>query len=480
MPKRDDASERLTELLSRCHSDPDLFNSSILGSSPFWRRQREIAQSIVDYRITVAFTGNALGKDFLFARIIPWWLYTRHRSLAIITGPSQTSLGSITWKELRQAVEGSLIPLAARISNGIKASPQTITLGSGWQALGYSTTSVERASGQHNRKLLVGIMEASGVEDAIWDAVDSLKYSRLFAYGNPIRPDGRFVQLIRQAEKDRRDGVPKHLAVNAIQVPSTESPHAELDESPWGLADRTWLADVARRYGKTSLWYRSHVLAEIPTVAAEQLLPDAWLDWAASQVRPAAPINHPVHATRRLACDLSEGVGRDSTCVLVRDDWGILEVTVSNTIGLPEAAALMHRMGQKWDIPPGRMSYDALGVGRSMPNHLVRFGLTAAVPYAGEASSLDPSFTNLRTEAAWKLRNRLDPQFVADTRTPHATRQAYCIPTHAWYQRLRDEVKPLTYELHGRCTRLMPKKDWVEVLGFSPDVADAWIQSHAF
>jgi hypothetical protein len=36
-----------------------------------------------------------------------------------------------------------------------------------WHALGYSTTSVERASGQHAKDLLVIIEEASGVEDEI-------------------------------------------------------------------------------------------------------------------------------------------------------------------------------------------------------------------------------------------------------------------------------------------------------------------------
>ncbi len=477
MRTRGSESERLTALLAACHDDPDLFNSAILGRPDYWWRQREFAQSLVDYRITVAYTGNSLGKDYFFAGAVPWWLYTRHNSLAILLGPTQQSLGSVTWKELRLAVENSLIPLGAKISKGVKCSPQTLTVGSGWQALGYSTTTCERASGQHNRKILVGITEASAVEDEIWDAADSFKYTKLFAYCNPLRPDGRVVKLIHQAEKDRRDGVPKHLAVNAIRVPSTDSPDADLDESPRGLADKTWLADCARRYGVTSLWYRSHVLAEIPTVSAESLLPDAWLDWAAAQTRPAVPVNHPIHQTRRLACDLSEGVGRDSTCVLVRDDWGILEVIVSNTIGLPEAAQLMRTLGQKWGIPPGRMSYDVLGVGRSMKNHLSRHGLEAAVPYAGEAGSLDPSFTNLRTEAAWKLRNRLDPQFIADSRNPHAGRQPFSIPTHPWYSRLREELKPLTYELHGRQTKLLSKKDWVEKLGFSPDIADSLIQS---
>ena len=88
-------------------------------------------------------------------------------------------------------------------------------------------------------------------------------------------------------------------------------------------------------------------------------------------------------------------------------------------------------------------------------------------------------FTNLRTEAAWRLRNRLDPQHVPDLRAPHSGQTPFAIPNAPWWQRLREELAPLTYELAGRQTKLLPKKDWAEILGHSPDVADALIQTFA-
>ena len=44
-----------------------------------------------------------IGKDYWIGRLVWWWLLTRPGSLVMVTGPSQTSLGSITWKEVRQA-----------------------------------------------------------------------------------------------------------------------------------------------------------------------------------------------------------------------------------------------------------------------------------------------------------------------------------------------------------------------------------------
>ena len=322
--------------------------------------------------------------------------------------------------------------------------------------------------------------------------------------GNPIRAEGKFVNLIRQAARDRADNVPPRLAVNAIRIPSTESPHAHEEKSEFGLADRTWLESMYRKYGRRSLWVGSHIDARIPDVNAEQLIDPAWLDYHSSQQRPQVAPTHPVHFTRRIACDLSEGVGRDSTCIVVADDWGVLEVVLGNSMGLPEAAETIHQLAARWNVPHDKISFDKLGIGRNFPNHLARWGITMAIPYAGEGRPQDPtSFVNLRTEAGWKLRNRLDathlvyqptpplrdPPLRGPGPTPGLARGPAGLPPRMMpqrpfyfcsgpcYVRLVDELRPLTYGLVGKMTKLLPKDVWATILGHSPDVADALIQS---
>jgi hypothetical protein len=431
----------------------------------------------------VAYSGNMLGKDYLFARLVLWWLYTRPGSLAIVTGPTQTQIGTIVWKEIRRAVAHAPIPFNSRISAGAKTSPQQIDLGDGWQALGFSTTSIERASGQHAGQLAVFVIEGSGIEAEIWDAVESLGYERLIINGNPIRADGVFVDLIRQAERDKQDGIPPSRAVNAIRISSLESPHAHLEKSPLGLADRTWLESVERRYGTHSLWYKSHVLAEIPVSSADVLIPITHIDAAIHHKRRPVEPTHPVHRTRRMSCDLGEGVGRDSSCVLVRDDWSILEVCYGPALGLPEAAALMARLGKKWEVQGGNMSFDKLGIGKHFPNQLARYHLQNARPYAGSGRPIaHADFINLRTEAAWRLRLRLDPNHVHDMRSPHSRLEPFSFePKDATYiPRLREELKPLTYECHGTAVKLLDKDDHCDILGHSPDLCDSLIQSFSW
>src|SRR5208282_4545350 len=99
----------LIKLLNRCQDRPDLFNELILKRAPYWSRQMDLCRSVVEYRTTVAYSGNMVGKDFWIAGIVLWWLLTRPKSLCIITGPSQMVLGSVTFKEIRRCLDGALI-----------------------------------------------------------------------------------------------------------------------------------------------------------------------------------------------------------------------------------------------------------------------------------------------------------------------------------------------------------------------------------
>jgi hypothetical protein len=473
----------MVDELARCRNDPVRFARLFLPAhGEPWARQVEILRSIVRYKTTVVYSGNSIGKSWTMAILVLWWMLTRPDSLVIATGASQTTVGTILWKEIRRALDSAVMPFGGRLSQGIKASPALVEILPGWQALGFSTTSVERASGQHSPNLLVVVDEASGVPDDIWSAIDSLGSSRTAVFGNPIRPDGNFVELINQAEKDRRDGIPDAEAVNAIKISSYESPHATWDKSPWGLADRPWLEGMIRKYGKNSLWVKSHIRAEIPTVSADILIPAGWLEFHRAQRRPDVPWNHPVHRTRRISCDLSEGIGRDSTCVMCRDDWGVLDVALSSGMGLSEAAATICKMADKWAVPEEKVSYDKLGPGKNLPNYLMRWNITKAVGMAGEASPMDKhSFTNIRTEAAMRLRNRLDIDYHPLAHDPHRGQRPFYFAPGSYFERLVEELRPLTYSLAGgRQMRLLTKEDWAAALGRSPDTADSLLQSMMF
>ncbi len=77
---------------------------------------------------------------------------------------------------------------------------------------------------------------------------------------------------------------------------------------------------------------------------------------------------------------------------------------------------------------------------------------------------------------AWTCYMRYEPP--AGGRPAHTRTQP---PFHfcpgVYYARLVEELRPLTYGLVSHKTKLMPRDQWSTILGHSPDVADALIQS---
>jgi hypothetical protein len=166
----------------------------------------------------------------------------------------------------------------------------------------------------------------------------------------------------------------------------------------------------------------------------------------------------------------------------VRDDLGILDFIAGNSLCLADAAEETARLARVWAVPTERISYDGVGVGRDFVNHLVRRGLKDCIRYAGAGRPREPKrFTNLRSESAWRLRDRLNPERHTDDRYPASSRQVpFHIPPRAWLALLREDLEALTYDLVGQKVRLVKKEDLLVRLGRSPDRGDALIQSFSW
>ncbi len=470
---------RLLALLERSRTDPVLFNEAVLHRSPYWSAQAEWARALVTYRIVAVETGNMLGKGFLIGGTILWYLWTRKNSLVYVVGAGQTQIGSVLWKEIRRAVEGcpfwraKMLPLT--LSQGIKTSPATAVVKPGWGAIGLSTSSIERASGHHAPSMLVIVDEASGVEDEAWEAINSLGYSRMLVCGNPIRAEGRFAELCDLGDRDALEHRPAHLSCKHFNVPSTASPHAHLDRSPWGMADKTWLDAVAREPGRSSPWYRSHVLAIRPKTADERLIEESWLALALAQetadavraIRGGAPMGKV-----RLGCDVGEGIGKSRSVIFVRDDLGVLEVQASEFTSKNQTAAEICTLSTKWKVPVEGIAFDGSGnTGRDILRALETrypFGL---VPYFGSQPG-GRWYVNLRTACAAALARRLNPEAY-----PGKERRPFHVPNNPHVAPLFKELGELRYKLKGQRSELETKEDMMLRLGRSPDYCDALTMS---
>ena len=103
------------------------------------------------------------------------------------------------------------------------------------------------------------------------------------------------------------------------------------------------------------------------------------------------------------------------------------------------------------------------------------------MPYSGEQSARSKDFANARTEGAFSLRNRLDPQWADSPKnSPSIVQPPFSLSALGpHWMRARTELKTLRYDLVGRRTRLILKEDHMDILGHSPDICDTLIQLRA-
>jgi hypothetical protein len=97
-------------LARKSGTHPDRNRQEVLGRT-LWAKQAAVCQAVAHSPVTVVPAGRAVGKSFLLAGLVLWWLYTRPNSLVITTGPDHRQVVSVLWKELRRALRSARLPL---------------------------------------------------------------------------------------------------------------------------------------------------------------------------------------------------------------------------------------------------------------------------------------------------------------------------------------------------------------------------------
>ena len=78
----------MTVVLENYRDDPVGFVEEVLGQPPPYEKQREILRTVAVKRRVSVVGANGSGKDWAAARAVLWWLSTRPRAIALVTGPT--------------------------------------------------------------------------------------------------------------------------------------------------------------------------------------------------------------------------------------------------------------------------------------------------------------------------------------------------------------------------------------------------------
>lgn len=297
-------------MLHQYRSDPVAFVREVLQATP-WDKQARILEALRDHsRVTVR-SAHGVGKSWVAACAVLWFLYTRDPVTVLTTAPTQRQVREILWREIRRLhaqanrPAGARWPFTPRIGGrGADGQPvlpgkctaNALRVSESAFALGLTTDEADRFQGFHAPHLLVVVDEASGVPEPIFDAIDGVLTSgetRLLLIGNPTNVAGRFYDSHSRPAWAR-------FAISALESPNVVG--VDLDDEKQvraaparypGLVTARWVADRRADWGEDSPLYQSRVLAEFPTSSEDSLIPLAWIHQAFRRYRQPAPSDSP-------------------------------------------------------------------------------------------------------------------------------------------------------------------------------------------
>jgi phage terminase large subunit len=436
---------RARETLDRYRADPVAFCREVLGFDP-WSGQRRILEALRDNERTAVKAANATGKTAAGAVAVPWWLAGGPGSVVVTTATTERQVKRILWREVRARMRARP---AREFFRGAVVTGTELHLADDWYAVGLSTDEVEAFQGFHGARVLVIVDEASGVDEAIFDAIEGVLAggdARLLLLGNALRVQGTFYDAFT---RDRDDYC--LLTLSALDTPNLTGEEVS-GEARRKLVSRRFVERLAHR-GTDRNEYRVRVLGEFPSQATEdQVVALGDLERAREQrFELGSPVVIGVDVAR---------FGSDRTVLAVRRGNVVRVARAYQGKDLMRTAGEVTRLARSLQLETGRrpvIVVDDAGLGGGVTDRLRELSEFKVVPFNAARRSGSRDYPNRRSEL-WFLTADLLPVLDLDPADDELA---------------RDLLAP-TYSLTSDGQRAVePKANTKKRLRRSPDRADA-------
>lgn len=429
--------------VERIQRDPEWFMRRVLGIKYISPQQVQVIESVRDNRRTAAPAGHGVGKTFLAALLVLWFLYAHADSKVVTTAPTWFQVENLLWRNLKRAHTNSPVTLGGRLGRA------KLELGDEWYAVGLSTNDPTRFQGIHAPKVMVVFDEATGVHPEIWDASNGLVVGtddRILGIGNPTDPSSQF--------KVHCDSG----LWNVIELSSEQHPNVlENRVIVPGAVTRAWIEEREAEYGgRDTGMFRARVLGKWPEqgddiLISQQLVERAqerWKGMHGSEVK---------RTLEAVGCDVAR-FGNDETVIYKIFDGGYVpDCVVKRGQDLMQTAGDLMKFAQA-GLLASRIGVDDAGLGGGVTDRLREQGKYVRACNGGEGATHPDDFVNLRAEMWWALRTELENATLALPPDP----------------KLKGDLTNLKYSYDSRGRVMLEKKqDLKSRIGRSPDRGDA-------
>jgi hypothetical protein len=431
-----------------------------------WSMQREYARSVQDNKRTVFQSGAGIGKSFITAVIICWWVTTHPVNDVYVwtTAPGSEQVSGVLWEDIRKL--HAALGLPGRIGLDNKWRINGILVASGRKPADKAAKAEEdpdTGQGFHRRFLLVVLDDAGGLDVWLWDTAENITTGddcRIAATGNPDHAGSRFAKVC--------DNHPlwAHFAASVLDSPNFTGEYVPEDIAH-KMTTRTWVEERRLDWGEDDRRYVSKVLGKFPADHPQQVVPA--LDLAAcffADVQPPSAL---------LPVELGVDVGGGGDWTIVRERRGIrAKRRWAKRTSSPEEAAPLVLEAIK-ATGASSVKIDGIGIGWGLAGELRNMAkagdhqATIHVVTVSENATDPRKYKNLRAQLWWELareqcqRREWDLSQMEDP--GGKTREQLLIPR--WFPDLKNRIQ-------------IEAKDDIRARtgGESPDDADALLLAY--
>lgn len=424
----------------------------------FWSKQREIAMSVRDNRLTAVQSGHGVGKSFTVSALAAWWVDTHppEETMVVSTAPSSRQVSVIMWEGIRG------IHRKAKLRGEVQRSDRwlidDIEVGFGRKPQDYDKYAFQ---GIHRKYVLVILDEAGGIDEWLWIAALALatgKHCRIIAIGNPEDPTSYFHKVCKPGSGWNRIKISIFDSPNFTGEKVSEDARAK-------LTDQSYVDDMAREVGKDSAMWKAKVEGEFPESDEFSVIPlgwvyranERWLEWKEGGKFIPKDAKHVVGA------DIAR-YGGDKTAFAHKFGHVFTSVDILPAADTEKTADyLMATMNEDRD---DTAVIDTNGVGAGVYDKLKRrhkkaYPLNVGNRTQKKDKSGQIEFYNLRAAAMWKLREDLDPSNGA----------TLCLPVD---EKLAQDLASARWRTMAGGKMVIEAKDDIKKrIGRSPDRGDA-------
>lgn len=472
-PKKKDLEILAPELMQQ---HPERVVAEIFGAA-LWKDQTTIMELVRDHPRVAWRSCHGIGKTYIVARLVLWFLYAFPYSIVLTTAPTWRQVEKLVWKEIRACYARSKIPLGGNLAP--KATELSLA-GDEWVAMGLSTNDPDRFQGYHAEYLLVVVDEAAGVNEDIFEAIEGVLTSahcRLILIGNPTNIGGQFYRAFRESgwatghtsAWDTPNFTELGITLEDIENDTWEAkvPRKADGSYDWPapyLITPAWVSDKFKRWKPNHPAYSARVDGEFPEQGEYNVIPLGWIEAAIAAWPDASEEGEVV-----LGVDVARG-GMDLSAIAIRRGNKLLSIETFAGMDGPTLAGEVAVRYRKHNA--GRVNVDIIGVGASVYDSLKTYpdivvqAVNVAMPSDVKDEKGNRVYQNLRSELWWTVRDALDPNCPEPLTLPDND------------ELLADLAAP-RYSLKKGWIQVEPKEDTKSRLGRSPDPGDALMLTYA-